>query len=138
MKTRYIRRLKGGKLKIIKVLITACLLISFQGLGWASGLDAELTKAKAEKKFVMLELGSVGCIPCEQMRPVMDRLSRNYKGKLEVIFIDVKKDSEPARQFRVFGIPTQVFLDRNGKEFHRHVGYYDYDKIVPVLTKAGI
>jgi len=129
---------KGDKLKIIKALIAACLLISLQDLGWASGLDEELTKAEAEKKFVMLELGSVGCIPCEQMRPVMDRLSRNYKGKLEVIFVDIRKDSEPARRFRVFGIPTQVFLDRNGKEFHRHVGYYDYGSIVPVLKKAGI
>ena len=38
----------------------------------------------------------------------------------------------------LFGIPTQVFLDRNGKEFHRHIGYYAYESIVPVLKKAGI
>ena len=34
-------------------------------------LDDSLSKAKAEGKIVMLELGSVGCIPCEQMKPVM-------------------------------------------------------------------
>lgn len=86
----------------------------------------------------MLELGSIGCIPCEAMRPVMAQLSSKYKGKLEVIFVDVRKDNETARRFRVFGIPTQVFLDRNGKEFHRHVGFYAYDEIVPVLKKKGI
>jgi len=86
----------------------------------------------------MLELGSVGCVPCDQMRPVIDKLSWNYKGKLEVIFVDVRKTTEPAPRFRVFGIPTQVFLDSNGKEFHRHIGFYDYDSIVTVLKKAGI
>jgi thioredoxin 1 len=35
-------------------------------------------------------------------------------------------------------IPTQVFLDKNGKEFHRHVGYYAYDEIMPVLKKIGL
>lgn len=114
------------------------LLIVMQGFGWAADLNAMLAKAKTEKKIVMLELGSVGCIPCDQMRPVMDELSAAYKGRLEVIFMDVRRDAEPARRFRVFGIPTQVFLDRNGKEFHRHVGFYPYDSIVPVLKKAGI
>jgi len=125
-------------LKLIKVFLSAVLLVFVYGTGWAADFDAMLTKAKTEKKVVMLELGSVGCIPCDQMRAVMDKLSRNYKGNLEVIFVDVRKNTEPARRFRVFVIPTQVFLDRNGKEFHRHVGYYDYESIVPVLKKAGI
>ncbi len=116
----------------------AILLIVSYGSGFAGDIDAMLAKAKTEKKIVMLELGSFGCIPCEQMRPVMDKLKTTYKGKLEVFFIDVRKDAKAARRFSVFGIPTQVFLDRNGKEFHRHVGYYEYESIVPVLKKAGI
>ena len=125
-------------MKIIKVFLVAILLIGMQGFGWAADVDAMLAKAMKEKKIVMLELGSVGCIPCEQMRPVMSKLSSTYTGKLEVIFVDVRKDTEPARRFRVFGIPTQVFLDRNGKEFHRHIGFYAYESIVPILRKAGI
>jgi CMP-2-keto-3-deoxyoctulosonic acid synthetase len=35
-------------------------------------------------------------------------------------------------------IPTQVFLDMNGKEFHRHIGFYAYEEIAPVLKKAGL
>jgi thioredoxin 1 len=86
----------------------------------------------------MLELGSVGCIPCEQMKPVMEKLRTNYRGKLEVIFVDVRKDKDTARKFGVYAIPTQVFLDKNGKEFHRHIGFYGYEEIEPVLKKAGI
>jgi thioredoxin 1 len=108
------------------------------GSSHANSIDDSLNKAKAEGKSVMLELGSVGCKPCEQMKPVMEKLRTSSAGKLEVIFIDIKKDRAAAEQFDVFGIPTQVFLDKNGKEFHRHYGFYAYEEIAPALKKAGL
>ena len=104
----------------------------------ATGIDDVLNNAKNEGKAVMLELGSVGCIPCEKMKPVMTKLRTNYRGKLEVFFVDVRKDHATAQKFGAYVIPTQVFLDKNGKEFHRHIGFYGYEEIVPVLKKAGI
>ena len=104
----------------------------------ADTLDDTLVKAKKEEKIVMLELGSVGCIPCEQMKPVMQKLRDSYKGKLEVIFIDVREDHKTGRRFGVRMIPTQVFLDKTGKEFHRHIGFYAYEEIRPVLKKQGL
>lgn len=124
------------KLKI--VLLSFMMLTLATACSSAGDLDVALNKAKAEGRVVMLELGSVGCIPCEQMKPVMARLSDTYKGKLDVIFIDVKKDHDTGRRFGVYMIPVQVFLDKQGKEFHRHVGFYAYDEITPVLKKAGI
>jgi thioredoxin 1 len=126
-------------LGLLAALLLFVASIAFDhGVVNAAGADDILQKAKRDGKVVMLELGSVGCIPCEQMRPVMAKLSSTYKGKLEVIFVDVRKDNDAARRFRVFGIPTQVFLDRNGKEFHRHIGFYPFQEIVPVLKRAGI
>ena len=72
------------------------------------------------------------------MKPVMARLAQTYKEKLDVVFIDVKRDHDAARRFGVYMIPVQVFLDKNGKEFHRHVGFYAFDEITPVLKKAGL
>jgi len=120
------------------------LLFAFMGIlflsqcAQADSLDDTLDRAKKDGKAVMLELGSMGCIPCEQMKPVMAKLSDTYKGKLDVIFIDVRKNRDAARRFGVYMIPVQVYLDRNGKEFHRHVGFYPYEEIVPMLKKAGI
>ena len=122
--------------RIALAVLTGILFLS--GCSQAADLDKALAEAKKDGKIVMLELGSVGCIPCEQMKPVMAKLSGTYKGKLDVIFIDVKKDHETARRFGVYMIPVQVFLDKEGKEFHRHVGFYPYDEIAPVLMKAGI
>jgi thioredoxin 1 len=122
----------------MKVLMLVLSLLFFPACSNAGGLDALLNMAKAEGKIVMLELGSEGCIPCEQMKPVMAKLSDTYKGKLEVIFVDVKKDHDAARKYKVYMIPVQVFLDKSGSEFHRHVGFYPYEEIVAMLKKKGL
>ncbi len=125
------------KLKIIfLVMLAGSLFLS--GISQASDVDSVLAQAKADNKVVMLELGSVGCIPCEQMKPVMQKLRDTYKGKLEVLFIDVREDHKTGRQFGVHMIPTQVFLDKTGKEFYRHVGFYAYDEIATVLSRQGM
>jgi thioredoxin 1 len=124
-------------MKKIAPLVISIILMLY-GCSNAGGIDDVLNSAKKDGKLVMLELGSVGCIPCEQMKPVMEKLRTNYKGRLEVVFIDVRRDGAAARRYGVYVIPTQVFLDKTGKEFFRHTGFFDYEEIVPVLQKAGI
>ena len=123
------------KRTLVFVILT---FIALSGRGNAGEVDTMLGNAKREGKMVMLELGSEGCIPCEQMKPVMEKLRTNYREKMEVIFVDIRKDRGSARKFRVTMIPTQVFLDKTGKEFHRHMGFYGYEEIEPLLKKAGI
>jgi thioredoxin 1 len=124
--------------KVYTFLFALLTIVLLSQCTQADTIDSALTSAKNEGKVVMLELGSVGCIPCEQMRPVMQKLRDTYKGKLDVIFIDVRRDNKTGRRFGVHMIPTQVFLDRHGNEFHRHIGYYSYEEITPILKKAGL
>ena len=124
--------------KKILVFFVILTFLALSGYGFASEVDTTLSNAKREGKVVMLELGSVGCLPCEQMKPVMTKLSDTYKGKLDVLFIDVKKDHDTARRYGVYMIPVQVFLDKTGKEFHRHVGFYSYEEIAATLKRTGI
>lgn len=124
--------------KAIMALAVALNFLIMPGCSDAGGIDDVLSRAKKDGKVVMLELGSVGCRPCEQMKPVMEKLKTNYQGKLEAVFIDVRKDGDSARKYGVYVIPTQVFLDKTGKEFFRHTGFFDYDEIVPLLKKAGL
>jgi thioredoxin 1 len=125
------------KVGLLVFLLGALSFTTWSDAGVAD-VDQVLKDAQKQGRAVMLELGSVGCTPCEQMKPVMEKLRTNYKGKLEVLFVDVRQDKETARRFSVFAIPTQVFLDKSGKEFHRHMGYYAYEEIEPVLKKAGL
>ncbi|OPX28356.1 MAG: hypothetical protein B1H06_03440, partial [Candidatus Cloacimonas sp. 4484_143] len=61
-----------------------------------------------------------------------------YGDQIEVIFHDVKKEKEIAEQFRIRMIPTQVFLNSEGEEIHRHIGFYPEAQIDEFLLKQGL
>jgi thioredoxin 1 len=86
----------------------------------------------------LVELGSVMCIPCKMMAPILEELKKEYTGKLQVDFIDVKKDPEVGRKHGVRIIPTQIFYDANGKELYRHQGFIDKGDILAAFRKNGI
>jgi thioredoxin 1 len=94
--------------------------------------------AQSKPKITFIELGSVGCIPCKKMVPIMKNIEKKYADQIKVIFYDVRKEKDKAEQYNVTVIPTQVFLDENGKEIHRHIGYYPEKEIDAFLKKHGL
>ncbi|QOJ27521.1 MAG: thioredoxin family protein [Ignavibacteriales bacterium] len=103
--------------------------------------EAEATLRKDDKPLVtFIELGSVNCIPCKQMVPVMKSLEKRYGSQIKVIFYDVwtKEQKHYASMYKIRLIPTQVFLDKNGKEFHRHEGFYPEEEIDKILKSKGL
>ena len=90
------------------------------------------------EKVAFLELGSVGCKPCEAMKPVMRAVEDRYPDRVEVVFHDVKKDPATAGKYKVRLIPTQVFLRDDGSEFFRHEGFFGEADVVAVLERMGV
>ena len=115
---------------------------------WAQGkADApKLEKPKTEtpkndKPLVtFVELGSVKCIPCRQMQPVMKAIEEKYGSQVSIVFHDVWKSDQRqyAEDYGIRVIPTQVFLDKEGKEFFRHEGFYPEAEIDKLLQKRGL
>lgn len=104
-----------------------------------SGIEA--TNPKDTSYLVtFIELGSVRCIPCQKMQPVMKSIKEKYAGKVNVVFHDVWTEAGApyAKQFGIDAIPTQVFLDKEGKEYFRHVGFFPEEELVKVLNQKGI
>lgn len=90
--------------------------------------------------ITFVELGSVNCIPCKEMQPVMKAIEENYGKQINVIFYDVWKDDQRkyAEEYDIRLIPTQVFLDKDGKEIFRHEGFYPEAEIDKFLQKQGL
>jgi thioredoxin 1 len=109
---------------------------------------AQTEKGKTAQKPVeagkplvtFIELGSVKCIPCRKMQPVMASIEKKYDKQINVVFYDVWKadQSQYAEKYGVRVIPTQVFLDKNGKEFFRHEGFFPEGEIDKLLRKHGV
>ncbi len=118
----------------VKFLITVILLLLLTTLS----IEAQTKEVKPKVTFV--ELGSVNCIPCKQMQPVMKAIEEKYGSQVKVIFYDVWKTEQKkyASQYGIKLIPTQVFLDENGKEFHRHEGFYPEAEIDKILQAKGL
>jgi thioredoxin 1 len=74
------------------------------------------------------------------MQPVMKSVEEKYAGQVKVVFHDVwTPEGKPfAAKYSIEAIPTQVFLDENGKEFARHVGYFPEEELVKVLNQKGV
>jgi len=93
-----------------------------------------------EIKATFVELGSKGCIPCDKMQPILEEIEKEYQGKVEVIFHDVKTPAGKPyiKEFGVRAIPTQVFLDKDGNEYFRHLGFFPKEEVVKVLQQQGV
>ena len=91
-------------------------------------------------KVTFIELGSIKCIPCKMMQPIMKEIEKEYGDQVRVVFHDVwTPEGKPyARKYRIRVIPTQVFLDREGNEYFRHEGFFAKDELVKILERQGV
>ncbi len=97
-------------------------------------------EAQSEIKVTFIELGSVKCIPCKMMQPIMKEIEEEYGDQVKVVFYDVwTTEGKPyAQKYGIRVIPTQVFLDKDEKEYFRHTGFFSKEEIVKVLRKKGV
>jgi len=138
---------KAAKVAIVVVLaivVVAVLILKNRGNAGTTAPEAaepgtpapSVTQASGLPR--MIELGSVSCIPCKMMAPILEELRKEYAGKLQADFIDVNQDRDAARKFGIRVIPTQVFLDAGGKELFRHEGFFPKEEILAKWNELGV
>lgn len=95
---------------------------------------------KGELKVTFVELGSVNCIPCKMMKPVMEQVEKQYPGQVKVVFHDVwtQTGKSEGSKYGIRAIPTQVFLDKDGKEYFRHEGFFPFEEVDKILKQKGV
>lgn len=104
----------------------------------AGGARDRVEAAKAKGMPVFVDVGLTTCIPCKKMVPVLDELSKKYKGRMEVVFVHMDEEKSYARHLGVTLIPTQILFDKDGHEFARHVGYIPVEDCERLIKKMGL
>ena len=55
------------------------------------------------------------CGPCRMLSPVIDELTKEYEGKIDVYKINTQDEKELAQIFDVMSIPSLLFIPMEGK-----------------------
>lgn len=77
----------------------------------------DIEKLKSYGLPIMLDFGADSCIPCKEMAPVLKELNEELRGKVIIKFVDVWKYQSLAEGYPISVIPTQIFLDSEGKPY---------------------
>ncbi len=90
--------------------------------------------------ITFIELGSNNCIPCKQMKPVMEEIEARFGEQVKVVFHDVwiAENRKYAEKYKIRVIPTQVFLDASGNEIYRHEGFLPVEDIIDLFAKHDV
>ena len=126
-------------------------------------IDNEIINLNSfDNSLVIINFWATWCAPCAEEMPSLDRLQTNpVFNNLEVVPINIGRDSieksknfykklkiknlkiyfdkdvELANKFLLRGLPTTVFINKNGEEFARVIGFIDFNdnKIIEWLQK---
>ena len=74
------------------------------------------------------------CGPCKMVAPILDKLAKEYAGKLVVAKVNTDEDSEWMSKYGIQGIPTMLFVS-GGKIVHHQVGALPERMLRDVVTQ---
>ena len=63
----------------------------------------------------IIDFYATWCGPCKAMAPILDSISKDYAGRIDVYKIDVDKESELAGAFGIQSIPTLLMIPAKGE-----------------------
>ena len=84
-------------------------------------VPASVRAAVQSGQPVLLEFSATWCAPCQQVKPLLKELAEEFKGRAQVVSVDVDEYPEFAAGYRVTTLPS-FFALRNGIEIHRATG----------------
>jgi len=123
-----------------KILLTLLLttIVATSACAEPNGSEPVIRQALASGRPTLVDFGASFCIPCKKMKPILDSLKKEYNGRANVIFVDMKVERDMSGKYRIQIMPTQVFFDAKGKEVKRHLGFMDKPDIQAAFKELGV
>lgn len=123
-------------------------LLFFAALAFAQGIKFEegnfktlLAKAKKENKLIFIDAYAVWCGPCKLMVKnifPLQSVGDHYNSHFVNAKIDMEKGEgiELAKKYNVKVFPTYLFINGDGEEVHRTIGYVEEKDFIQFAKDA--
>ncbi len=83
---------------------------------------------RTETKPILVDFWAEWCGPCRMVSPAIQRIAKEYSGRILAIKINVDAKQQIAMQYQIMSIPT-IMLFINGTPVMRILGAQPYDQI---------
>lgn len=97
---------KGGSIHLTKAVFLAQV--------WDYQNSPQDWKYKGDKPAI-IDFYADWCSPCRMASPILEEISREYAGKVNVYKIDTQKEQELASVFGIQSIPAFLYIPVSGK-----------------------
>jgi len=118
-----------------RVLLIGVLAIAIGAFTVSAG---EFDNIPAKGMPTLVVLGTPSCPPCIRMKPILEKIGRQYAERVAVLPIDVGIHKEQMARFKVKAIPVEIFFNADGREVYRHLGFMDERAILDQFKKMGL
>ena len=89
---------------------------------------------------VVVDLSAPWCGPCKAVKPILEQLSQEYGGRVDLWQINADESHELLQKLGVYEIPTLIVY-RNGAEVMRYIGVKParaYQSMFETLATGGV
>lgn len=76
---------------------------------------------KTSNGVVLIDFGAEWCGPCKTLLPILEKVSKDYEGKMNIYSVDIDRSPSLAARHGVMSVPTMLVF-KDGRQIDRMVG----------------